>query len=334
MNLYTTLKQLCLIPGISGREGAVREFIKERIVGLVDSVSTDALGNLIALKKGKSSERRIMLCAHMDEIGFLVNYIEDNGYVRVATIGGIHLAACDYTKVVSERGTVGVLVPEDDVKPADMKADKMYIDIGASSRKEAERRVRIGDFFVCAPELYRLCGKRVAGRPLDDRVGCLILLELAERLSKLEPEHDVYFVFSVQEEVGCRGSAPATFGIEPTEAICFDVTMTGDVPGAFKMACELGKGAAVKIKDGSVICHEAMVSAMMDIAKEYKIPAQREILVAGGTDTSSMQMTAGGAMAGAISIPTRYIHSGVETCDMGDVEACIALAEKYILTRG
>ena len=334
MNLYATLKQLCLTPSVSGREGGIREIIKKRITPFVDSVSVDALGNLIAHRKGNDTGRRVMLCAHMDEIGFLVNFIEDNGYIRVAAIGGVNMTAAAYHKVVSERGCVGVLVPEGKIRPEDIKPDCVYIDIGASSRKEAERRVSIGDFFVLSPELYKLSGKRVAGRPIDDRVGCAVLIAIAESLSKTSLEDDVYFVFSVQEEVGCRGSAPATFGIEPTEAICIDVTRTGDTQGAAPMACSLGKGAAVKIKDSSVICHEAVVNRLLEIAKAEKIPAQKEILVAGGTDTSSMQLTAGGCMAGAVSIPTRYIHTGVETCDMGDVEACVKLAEKYILTRG
>jgi len=334
MSLYSELKELCLCPSVSGREGKVRELIKSKIEPYADSVSVDTLGNLIALHKGTAGSKKIMLCAHMDEIGFLVNFIEDNGLLRVATLGGVHLADFSYGKVVSENGTLGVLVPEAKIKPEDYKADKMYIDIGASSKKEAERRVRIGDFFAAEPSLTKLCGKRVAGRPLDDRVGCLCLLELARRIYGKTTDADVYFVFSVQEEVGCRGSMPATYAISPDEAICFDVTLTGDVPSATPMACSLGGGAAIKIKDSSVICHEELVRALGDIAKTNGIKIQKEILTGGGTDTSSMQLVGAGARAGAISIPTRYVHSGVEMCDMADVEACIDLAEQYILTRG
>ena len=334
MNLYTTLKEICMAHSISGRESQIRDLLKGKIEGLVDSVETDALGNLIALKKGRTGEKRIMLCAHMDEIGFIVNFIEDNGLIRIAPIGGINFIASAFTKMVSENGVVGVLVPNAKTKPDDFKPDNMYIDIGASTRAQAERRVRIGDAFMAAPDLYKLSGKRVAGRPLDDRVGCLVLLEVAERLEKAELDADVYYVFSVQEEVGCRGSKTATYTVAPTESICVDVTGTGDTPNASPMACELGKGAAIKIKDASVICHEEIVKALDAIARENKIPAQKEILIAGGTETSSMQMIANGSMAGAVSIPTRYIHSGVESCDMGDVEACIELIEKYIIARG
>ena len=334
MNLYTTLKELCLAHSISGRETQIREVIKNKIEPLVDSVSADALGNLIALKKGRTGEKRIMLCAHMDEIGFIVNFIEDNGLIRVAPIGGINFVASAFSKMVSEKGVVGVLVPNARTKPEEFAPDKMFIDIGASSKAQAARKVKIGDSFMGAPDLYKLSGKRVAGRPIDDRVGCLVLLAVAEAIAKTELDADVYFVFSVQEEVGCRGSMTATYKIAPTESICVDVTGTGDMPNSAPMACELGKGAAIKIKDRSVICHEEIVKALDDIAKENKIPVQKEILLYGGTDTSSMQMIGNGSMAGAVSIPTRYIHSNVESCDMGDVEASISLIEKYILARG
>ena len=331
MNLYTTLKRLCLVSSVSGREEKIREEISDIIAPFVDSVETDALGNLIALKKGVG-DKKIMLCAHMDEIGFIVNYIEENGMVRVGNLGGIRLSAASYTMLVSEKGVRGALCANSDVKPEDYKNDVMYIDIGAKSRKEAERHVSIGDTFVCAPSLTRLLGTRVCGRPIDDRVGCLALLELAERLASVKTEASIYYVFSVQEEVGLRGSRTATFAISPDIALCFDVTSTGDTPNATPMACALGEGAAVKIKDNSVICHSGLVAELCDIAKREGIPYQREVLTFGGTDTASMQLTGCGSVAGALSIPTRYVHSGVEMCDMKDVKACIDLAEKYILS--
>ena len=331
MNLYTTLKRLCLVSSVSGREEKIREEIRSIITPFVDEVSSDALGNLIALKRGKG-DKKIMLCAHMDEIGFIVNFIEENGMVRVGTLGGIRLAAASYTMLISDKGVKGALCANADAKPADYKNDVMYIDIGAQSKREAERYVSIGDTFVCAPSLTKLCGSRVCGRPIDDRVGCLALLEIAERLSGISTDASIYYVFSVQEEVGCRGSKPATFAIAPDIALCFDVTATGDTPHATPMACSVGKGVAVKVKDNSVICHSGLVSELCDIAKSEKIPYQREVLTFGGTDTSSMQLTGLGSVAGALSIPTRYVHSGVELCDMKDVKACIDLAEKYILS--
>ena len=330
MNLYTTLQSLCACPSISGREDNVRGLLSEMILPYVDEARVDALGNLIAKKCGKGEGGSVMLCAHMDEIGFLVNFIEDSGMLRVATIGGISMSASVYSEVLSEKGVRGVLVPNADTKPADLKADKLYIDIGAKSKKEAERRVSIGDFFVQKGSLTRLMGKRVAGRPLDDRVGCAVLLDIAERLSDVDTEGDVYYVFSVQEEVGCRGSMTAAFGIAPDYALCFDVTATGDTPSATAMACKLSGGAAVKIKDNSVICSEEVVAKLCALAEEKRIPYQREILTFGGTDTSSMQLSGGGCLAGALSIPTRYIHSGVEVCDLADAEACVRLAVEFI----
>ena len=333
MNLYTTLKKLCLVSSVSGRENKIREEISSLVSPFVDEVSADALGNLIAIKRGEGKDlKKIMLCAHMDEIGFIVNFIEDNGMIRVGALGGIRLAAASYTMVVSDKGVKGALCVNADVQPADYKFDVAYIDIGAKTRKEAERYVSVGDTFVCEPSLSKLCGSRICGRPIDDRVGCLALIALAERLANAELNADVYFVFSVQEEVGCRGSKPATFAISPDVALCFDVTSTGDTPNAKPMACSVGGGVAVKIKDNSVICHGGLVSELCEIAKREGIPYQREVLTFGGTDTSSMQLTGYGSVAGALSIPTRYVHSSVELCDMKDVEAAIDLAEKYIIS--
>ena len=330
MNLYTTIQQLCATPSVSGRENGVRELLATRVTPYADEIRVDNLGNLIAKKKGSGKGKSVMLCAHMDEIGFLVTFIEDSGLIRIAPVGGIHFAASAFSEVVSESGVAGVLVPDGKVKPADYGAGNVSIDIGAKSRKEAERRVKIGDFFVVRSGVRRLAGKRIAGRPLDDRVGCAVVLGIAEALSTAQTEGDVYYVFSVQEEVGCRGAMTAAFGIAPDYALCFDVTGTGDTPGAGPMACSLGDGAAVKIKDNSVICHPEVVADLCTLAEKNKIPYQREVLTYGGTDTSSMQMAGTGSRAGALSIPCRYIHSRVECCDMGDVEACVRLATEFV----
>ena len=330
MNMYTTLKDLCLCPSVSGREERVREKIEKLIAPFCHECYVDKLGNLIALKKGTGSGKRVMLAAHMDEIGFIVTVIEDNGFVRIAPVGGISFAAAAYCGVVSEKGVRGTLVPEAKVKPADYKTDAFYIDIGATSKKKAEAKVSIGDFFVLTPKLERLSGERVCGRPLDDRIGCAVLLDIAERLWSEELCDDVYYVFSVQEEVGCRGAKTAAFAVSPDVAICFDVTATGDVPSATPMACALGGGAAVKIKDSSVICDEGVVKELCATAERHGIKYQREILLAGGTDTSAMQLAGSGAAVGALSIPTRYIHSGSEVCDLSDAAACARLAVEFI----
>ncbi|NLK39354.1 MAG: M42 family metallopeptidase [Clostridiales bacterium] len=322
--MLNTLKKLIKISGVSGREHNLAEFIKTLLADYCDRIERDTLGNLIAFKRGTAEKpKKVMLAAHMDEIGFMTTFIEDSGLIRFGTIGGINFNAAAYSEVVFEQGIKGVLIPDKSVAPADYKATKFYVDIGARNKKEAERRVKIGDCFSLSPSLIRLCGERIAGRPFDDRIGCAILIDIAKKLKSC-PD-DVYFVFTVQEEVGCRGSKTAAFTIAPDYAIAYDVTSTGDMPGADPMAIKVGEGAAIKIKDASVICDNRLVSLMQKTAKENKIPFQNEILTAGGTDTSSMQVAGNGAVAGALSVPTRYIHSGVELLDIKDAKACSAL---------
>ena len=329
--MYSLLKDIALTQGVTGKEKAVAEKIKGLIAPYCDESYIDAMGNLICLKKGSDkAAKKIMLCAHMDEIGFIVNFIEKSGAIRIATVGGISFAACAYGEVVSENGTRGVLVPNSGTKPEDYKADVFYIDIGADSDSQAKKKVKIGDVFNLKSNVTRLCGQRVAGRPLDDRIGCAVVVDIAKQIASVGSKHDVYYVFSVQEEVGCRGSKTAAFAIQPDVALAFDVTGTGDTAGAKPMQVKLGGGAAIKIKDASVICDVDVVERLQEIAKEKKIKAQLEILQYGGTDTSSMQMSGAGCAAGALSIPSRYIHSGVEMIDMKDAEACADLAVEFI----
>lgn len=328
--MYQTLKKLIGAVSVSGREFGISAVIADEIAHFVDEVKSDAMGNLICLRRGSDENApATMLVAHMDEIGFIVHYMEENGYLRVSPIGGIDYTAAANCEVLFENGTRGVLVPEGDRKAGEApKAEKCYIDIGADSRAAAERRVRIGDCCALTPHLTRLYRNRVCGRPLDDRIGCAVLLEIAKQLKA--PAGDVYYVFSVQEEVGCRGARPAAFGIAPEQALVFDVTATGDTVGAAPMAVKLGDGVAIKIKDRSVICHAGLVAELQACAKEKGIKAQNEILPFGGTDTSAVQMTGLGCRAGALSIPCRYIHSGNEMIDLSDAEAAVALAVAYL----
>ncbi|MBO5305737.1 MAG: M20/M25/M40 family metallo-hydrolase [Clostridia bacterium] len=329
--MYQSLKELIKVHGVSGREGAVAKVITDMITPYVDEVFTDALGNLIALKKGNGKDKKKhMLCAHMDEIGFIVTYIEDNGFLRVSNIGGIRFIPSAYAPVVFENGLCGVIAPNEELeKKEDYKATNFYIDIGAKDKKDAEKRVKIGDCAVIESSITRLAGKRIAARPIDDRIGCVILLDIAKKLGDIAD--DVYFVFSVQEEVGCRGAKTAAFAIKPDDALVFDVTGTGDAPGAKPMAVRLGDGAAIKVKDSSVICDVEMVQKLQSLAKEKRISYQMEILTYGGTDTSSIQMSGLGARVGALSIPTRNIHTATEIIDMHDAEACRDLALAYLL---
>ena len=196
--MINTLKKLLpKTPSVSGRESGIRDIITGLMRPLVDQISTDAMGNLICLKKGSGdAPRKVMLCAHMDEIGFIVTFIEENGYLRVAPVGGIHYGAAAFSEVVFENGVRGLLVPEADVPAKEApKAEKCYVDIGATGRKEAERRMKIGDCCALVPHLTRLTANRVAGRPLDDRIGCAALVKIAETLKS--PVDDMYYVFSV-----------------------------------------------------------------------------------------------------------------------------------------
>lgn len=324
-----TIKKVLKTPGISGREHNIAQTIEKIIAPYTDKTEIDALGNLIAYKKGTGENRKkLMLAAHMDEIGFMATFIDDNGFVRVSNIGGISWTAAAYSRVVFENGTRGVIVPEQGVAANDFGAQKFVIDIGAKNKKEAEKKVKIGDAAAVVPELDHLCGKRYAGRPFDDRIGCAVLCDAAERMTKC-PD-DVYFVFTVQEEINSCGARTAAFAIAPDIAIAYDVTGTGDSVGARPMAVKLGDGAAIKVKDASVICDARLVDALRSIAENNKISYQIELLEYGGTDTRTMQAAGAGTVAGCISIPTRYIHSAVETLDMRDVEAASALTVKLI----
>jgi endoglucanase len=209
------------------------------------------------------------------------------------------------------------------VKAADYKADSFVVDLGTKTKKETERLVKIGDTFAVRPAVTALAGGKLCGRPLDDKIGCAILMAAAEKSDSFK--NDVTFVFTVQEEVGIRGARTAAFAIAPDYGVALDVTATGDAKGAKPMAVKLGGGAAIKIKDQSAICDVTLVEKMKTLAKDEKIPYQLEILTYGGTDTASMQLAGEGCRAGCISIPTRYIHSAVETIDEKDVKAAIDL---------
>ena len=314
------------IQGVSSREGKIGAKLAEMVKPYVDDVSFDPLGNVIAVKRGKGkAPKKIMFCAHMDEIGFVVNYIQDNGLVRVSRVGGINYVAAAFTRVVFENGARGVIVPEGKVEPKDYAPEKFYIDLGVKTKRDAERKVKIGEACALESSCVKLGGQKYTGRPFDDRIGCYVLTETAKQLK--DTENDVYFVFSVQEEVGCRGSHAASFTVRPDVGIAVDVTPSGDVVGAGTNLCvKLGGGAAIKVKDSSVMCDYKLVSDLVELAKKNDVQYQMEVLTYGGTDTCSMQTVAGGSRAGCISVPVRFCHSQNEIIDMGDVEACVKLA--------
>lgn len=324
--MLNILKSLINAVSVSGAEEDVSEVIKSMVADCCDEVYNDALGNLIAVKKsGNPDAKKIMMAAHMDEIGFMVTFIEDNGWVRVAPVGGINWIAVAYGEILFRNGLRGVLVPENKVGAHEYNATKMYIDVGAKNKAEASKKIKIGDTCTLAPKLIKLMNNRVAVTKLDDKIACVVLIRALLDLKNAKVDNDLYFVFTTQEEVGIRGAKTSTYAIMPDYAIALDVTGTGDTPEASPMICKVGGGAAIKIMDSSVICHREMVNLMMKTAEAKKIPHQSEILLGGGTDTANMQSAGAGCIAGAISIPSRYIHSGVEMCDMKDVQACVNL---------
>lgn len=313
---------------VSGEEEQLRSIISKEIDPFADNISVDAMGNLIAFKKGQNSDKKLMIASHMDEIGFVVTYIEDSGIIRVSNIGGIRFLASSYHIVRFKNGTAGVLGIEANTKPEEIKMNKLFIDIGAKNKKEAEKKVKIGDICAVVPSFQKLLGGRYAAKAFDDRIGCAIAVDAARSVKRTA--YDTYYVFTVQEEVGCRGSKPAAFSVEPDYAVALDVTTAGDAPGEKDLPVKLGGGAAIKIKDSSVICSRTIVDRLTELAEENKIKYQYEILTGGGTDTSSMQIAGAGCAAGCISIPSRYIHSPVEIVDIADVKACSKLLASLI----
>lgn len=327
--MYNLIKKLTAVPSVSGRERKLGELIRELIKDKVDDVRFDAMGNLIAFKKGSSpNAKKLMLAAHMDEIGFLVTHIDDKGYLRVAPLGGVSFAAVAYSCVMFENGTRGVLATDAQTGSGDWRSEKMYIDIGARDKKDAEKKIKIGDAAIYDPRVERLMRRRVAGHAFDDKIGCAVMIKALEAAEEIV--NDTYFVFTVQEEVGCRGAKTSAYGVMPDWAVAFDVTGTGDTPNCRPMENKVGGGASIKIKDGSVLCDEKVVKLLARLAEENKIEHQFEILEYGGTDTSQMQAAGTGALSGCISIPTRYIHTGMELMDLADCDACAALTVKLL----
>ena len=320
-SLWTTLQTLVETPGPSGSEHVIREKIKAEIQGHADEVYTDALGNLIARKGAlKEGGKRIMISAHVDEIGLMITHVDDNGFARFLPIGGINPLTCLGGRVLFMNGTQGVIGMERLEKDEHPELAKYFIDTGATSK--ADSKVGVGD--VCGFERPLLdLGKRVVAKSMDDRVAAAIAVEA---LKEVKPGvNELFFVFSVQEEVGIRGAITAAYGVDPEIGLAVDVTRTGDTPLGVKMEVALGNGPAIKVRDSSFIADPRVVKWMVNEAKVQKLPYQLEVLEAGGTDGAAMQRTRAGVPAGCLSIPCRYIHSPSEMVDRDDVENSVKL---------
>ncbi len=312
------LKQLCLIDGTSGDEGAVREFVISQIKDFCE-YRVDNLGNVIAFKKGKSaSEKKILIDAHLDEVGLIITHIESNGFLRFTTVGGIDVAALMFRRVLINGKTLGVIggkpvhLCDGDERKKLPSADNLYIDIGVTTDKEAEALVSVGDNAVMCSD-FTVTGEKILAKALDDRVGCAVLIDLL----KQDSEYDFYASFSVQEEVGLRGAVAAAYSVEPDSAIVIDGTTAADVAGVAdsKKVCHQGKGAVVSFMDGATSYDREYYTA----ALASGIPAQSKCAVAGGNNAGAIHLSRGGVRTLALSVPCRYIHTSGSTCDMRDV---------------
>ena len=317
------IEKLINTPGPSGYESLIREVVRAEIENYVDEIKVDALGNLIAKKspsKG-SGAQKIMLAGHMDEIGVIATHIDENGFVRFSNLGGVFPRYVPGGRVRFLDGTLGVIGTEHLTDSYKVPAlNKMFIDVGAINKKDCP--INIGDVAVFERP-FSVLGNRLVSKAMDDRIAVAVMIETLRRLKK--SPHELYFVFTVQEEVGVRGATTAAFGIDPDLGLAVDVTMTGDTPKGVKMEVALGKGPAIKIKDAGSLSDPRVVNWMETTAQKAKIPYQMEILEYGGTDARAIQLTRAGVPAGCLSIPCRYVHSPSEMVDLDDVENSVNL---------
>lgn len=324
-----SLNELAQVCGVSGYEKEVRALIRRLAEPYADGMQEDALGNLLVTKRGTGANpQTIMLAAHMDEIGLQVTKIEDSGMVRVKMLGSVWIPTAYQSRVTFRNGTAGIVASS--VRLEDVKTDftKLYVDIGATSREDARKYVDIGDV-ACFDGAYReFANSIVSVKALDDRIGCHILLETLKAL-KQTTDH-VVFAFTVQEEVGCRGSRVAAERVQPDIGVSVDVTPAHDRPGDLEGSNALGEGVAIKISDTSVICDEDLVGEFIGLCMEKDIPFQKEVLYVGGTDASSMNLSNQGVRAAGISVVTRYTHGPNAMVHMGDVAAAIALLTAWL----
>lgn len=315
------IKTLTEAYGPSGDEGQVRALIEDAVRGVVTEMRTDPLGNLIALKRGSGGGKRVMIAAHMDEIGLVVTHIDKKGFLRVGRVGGVMPPTLMGGRVRFANGTVGVIGSERWLRSNDApKWEEVFVDVGATSPEDTP--VRVGDI-ACFSRAFEAMGDRLIAKAMDDRAGCAVLIQVLRDLG--ESPHDVYAVFTTQEEVGTRGALVSAFGIEPEVALAIDVTDTGDVPEATPMAVELGGGPAVKVMDRGFLSHPGVKQWLIDGAERLGIPYQREVLQAGSTDARAIQMSRAGVPTGALSLPARYIHTPSEMVDLRDLQGAANL---------
>ncbi|MEM3577320.1 MAG: M42 family metallopeptidase [Candidatus Bathyarchaeia archaeon] len=335
MGLAETLEKLSNACGVAGREEEVRKLMKSMLEKCADDVKEDKLGNVIAIKKGKKNAPKVMLAAHMDEIGLLVKTISKEGFLQFAKIGGIddRILLAQKVLVYTEKGPLhGIIgskpphIQKEEERKRIMTYDELFIDIGAESHEGAKKMgVKIGDPVAFDIKFARIGKDIVMGKAFDDRVGCAVMVEAMQLLKNTECT--LYAVGTVQEEVGLRGATTAAFGINPDVGIALDVTVAGDMPGVKEVEApiKLRKGPSIEVADMGLITHPKVLRLLIDAAEENKIPYQLETGLPGSTDAARIALTREGVPSGVISVPTRYIHSPTSLLSLEDAEKAVKL---------
>jgi len=339
MKNFELLQTICRTPGAPGFEKKIRDLIIKEVTPLVDDVQIDNMGNVMAIKKGQS-DQRVMVAAHMDEIGFVVTHIDDEGFIRFKPLGGFDPKTLTSQRVIvhgkkdliGAMGTKPIHIMTADERNKVVQLDDYVIDLGLK-KKEVEKYVSIGDSVTRDRECIEM-GDCINSKSLDNRISVFILIEALRALKNKKVPYDIYGTFTVQEEVGLRGAISSAHHIDPDYGIALDVTIAYDMPPAqpHEMITKLGEGTAIKVLDGSSICDYRMVQFMKNTAKKHKIKWQLEVLPMGGTDTAGVQRYGKkGSIAGAISIPLRNMHQTIEMAHKKDVDDSIKLLTKCLL---
>lgn len=330
------LSDLTMLAGVSGNENAVREFIYRSIRDKCDKIEIDSMGNMFALMRGTGKNpKKVMLCAHMDEIGMITSRITEEGFLKFKTVGGIDPRVMVSKRVlVGEKAQPGVIgykavhLQDKSEREATAKAKSLYIDIGAKNKKDAEKKVKIGDYIIFDSGYREFGNDRIKARALDDRVGCAILMELAG----LRFDFDLYLCFTVQKEVGLRGATVLSNRIDPDLAIVLEATTASDTAETKpeNRSAVLGKGAAISIMDRHTYFHKELSQFLYQLAKDNNIPVQYKQSVTGGNDAGAVHLACGGIKTAAVSVPARYIHSPSSVISKKDFNACRALVKLFL----